>query len=233
MSEPEILDPEGPGGPGEGSAAASGVERLVELIQRQLPGRTVRVDVEARPPQAPRFRIEADGKGGMLVVQSGPLRTILVSFGGARFPFLLLPDADRAFAQIAERVRAIVAGELVVLEEQATPRLKRTTVFAAQGESLVRMVESGVEPGAAPAEARLSSFADAFNRAPTADERRTIRRLTGGLLGRLKRKVAEKILERAAGAVMGAVEQAATSAASSPDAHEGARTDDGRRNLTD
>jgi hypothetical protein len=211
MSDPEILDPEGPSS-SSSPAQSAGTEGLVQAIQQLLPGRALRVDVQERPGFGPSFRLEADGKGGLLVVETGPLHTVLVSFGGARFTFLLVPDPMKAKDQIVERVRALVHEELVVLEERATPRLVRTVVLEVKSGRIERIVDSGLEPRAAKAGedggAKLSSFEGAWSRAPSKEEKRRIDRLSGGVFAKLKRKIAETVLEKAAGAVMGAVEEA-------------------------
>lgn len=243
MSDPEILDSDAAG---SSDTASGDVERLVQQVQRGLqagagPGRALRVDVESRPHGGARFHLEADGPGGTLVVESGPLGTTLVSFGGARFPFVLASDPAVVLEQIGERVRQIAAEEIVVLEEQATGRLKRTTVLAVKDGRIEAVLDSGLEPstsalppetGAGP---RLSSFGGTWNRAPSREEARRINRLTGGLVGRLKRKVAEKLLERAAGMVMGAVERAAGAGQEEAraTAARDVTPDDGRRKLGD
>lgn len=243
MSDPEILDPDLSGGT-PGDSAAAEVERLAARVQRGLQQGSydgaARVDVDASSRAAPRLRISAAGPGGELVVESGPLGTLLLTFGGARFPFVLAPDAERALEQLGERVRQIAAEEIVVLEEQATTRLKRSTVLAVRGGRIEAVLDTSLEPGLAPGGPagpglRLSSFGGSWNRAPTREEARRISRLTGGLVGRLKRKVAEKILERAAGMVMAAVDRASEGqrSADAVDVTAAVRPDDGRRKLPD
>src|SRR5688500_8411373 len=95
MSDPEILDPEGKG-PAP-ATTATGIERLIREVQKALPGQAVRVDVAPATPGSPlppRFRLEAAGDGGEIVVESGPLMTALVSFRGARFSYFLSGDIE-------------------------------------------------------------------------------------------------------------------------------------------
>lgn len=221
MSDPEILDPEGPAT--AGTQTTSGIERLVAEVQRALPGRTVRVDVESRPPQPPRFRLEAQGEGGALIVESGLFFTANVSFRSARFAFSLAPgavDPEVVFSEIAARVKEIADEQLIVFEEPSSPPLLRTVVLKVAGGRLDTVVDGGVAPGQAEG-ARLWSFRGAWNREPSKQEKARIDSLTGGLLGKLKRKLLAKIVQKTAGAIMGAVEQAKGDVAS----------DDGSRTL--
>lgn len=242
MSDPEVLGPEGPAdAASRDSPAAMGsggsadvVERLLSAVQRALGAHVARSEVVpvAQSPLAPlgvRFRMEAVGPGGPLVVESGPLGAVLVGFKAARETFLLAPaSAELVIEQIAARVRAIVHEEVIVLEERATERLKRTTVFTVKGGRIAAVLDEGLEPTATPVDgAQLSSFGGTWSRAPTADERALMHRLRGGVMGRLKRKVAATLFDRATGAVLGAVERAAQGGA----AGAGPAPDDGRRRL--
>lgn len=213
MSDPEILDP-------LQAQSTSDIEDLLAQVQRALPGRTVRVDI-SRPSEPQRFRLEAEGEGGAIVLQSGPFFTASVVFRSARFSFSLAPgsDSEVVFRQMAARVRQLADDELVVFEEPAPPPLLRTVVLQVVNGRLESVVDSGIAPGHADAP-RLCSFRGTWARAPTRQERARIDQLTGGLVGALKRKVLAKILSKTAGSIMSAVEQAA--------AREG---DDGSRKL--
>ena len=226
MSDPEILDPEGPAT--AGTQTTSGIERLVTEVQRALPGRTVRVDVESRAPHPPRFRLEAEGEGGAIVVESGPFFTANVSFRSARFGFSLAPGAantEETFAAIAARVKDFADEDLVVFEEGSAPPLLRTVVLGVGNGRIDNVVDSGIAPGNA-ADARLWSFRGTWNRAPTKQEKARIDKLTGGLVGKMKRKLLAKIVSKTAGSILGAVEQAAENARA-----DAAQPDDGSRKL--
>ncbi len=243
MVDPEILDPEPGGRAGDAGAGqepplstTAGVERLVALVQKALPGRTVRVDVEAvdpgrpRSPLAggPRFRIEAEGEGGPLVVESGPLMMITVFFRRARFPYNAMAGGAAVADAVAAQVGAVAREELVVLEEQTSAHLMRTTVLRVKDGRFVEIVDSGLEPHeGTPSPARLHSFDGAFDRPPTKQERARVDKLGGGLMGKLKRKLAEKVFTAAAGQLKKSLQTVADEVARDA----GVTPDDGRRRL--
>jgi hypothetical protein len=206
MSDPEILDPEGP--TTAGVPTTSLVERLVTEVQKALPGRTVRVDVEDRPPRAPHFRLEAVGEGGAIGVSSGPFFTVTVSFRSARFGFSLATGPEAVIADIAARVKSIADEDIVIFEEPSSPPLLRTVVLAVADGRIDAVIDSGLAPGTVDG-ARLSSFQGAWSRAPTKLEMKRIDQLTGGVVAKLKRKVLAKIVSKTAGSLQSAVEQAA------------------------
>ena len=238
MSDPEILDPEGPAP----STTSQGVERLVAAVQKALPGRTVRVDVDERAPRTqvgamlgaqlgggPKFRLEANGEGGPIVVESGPFGTINVSFRSARFGFTgAVPggDVDAAYRQVADRVRELADETLVVYEEPSSSALLRTVTLRVDAGRIDAVVDSGVLPGTTTS-ASLHSFRGSWSRAPSKLEKKRIDKLTGGLVGRLKRKVLGKVFEKAAGSLAEAAQQVA----SDVQRDIAARADDGSRKL--
>jgi hypothetical protein len=234
MSDPEILDPEGPAP----STTSQGVERLVAAVQKALPGRTVRVDVDERGPRTqvgamlgggPKFRLEATGEGGPMVVESGPFGTINVSFKSARFGFsgaVAGGDVDAAYRQVAERVRELADEELVVFEEPSSSSLLRTVILRVDAGRIEAVVDSGVLPGTTSSPS-MHSFRGTWSRAPSKQEKKRIDKLTGGLVGRLKRKVLGKVFEKAAGSLAEAAQQVA----SDVQRDMAARADDGSRKL--
>lgn len=237
MSDPEILDPE-PAGTA-GTQTSGGIERLVSAVQRALPGRTVRVHVEPYdatkprlPFMGPRFRIEAEGKGGTLVVESGALFVVQVAFGTARFTVdggAHGPGPDVVVEKIVERVRAFAHDELVVLEEQKAPRLLRTTVLRVADGRFVEVVDNDLVPQeGTEGDVRFISFNNTFSGRPSTQQRAQLDKLAGGLFGKLKRKLAEKVFAKATEAIAATMNKAAGGSRSAGDDDD---DDDGRRKL--
>lgn len=240
MSDPEILDPEGPAP----STTTQGIERLVAAVQRALPGRTVRVDVDAHGPRTqvgamlgggPKFRLEAAGEGGPVVVESGPFGTINVVFKSARFGFsgaapAMGGDVDAVYGDVAKKVRALAEEELIVYEEPTSSSLVRTVILRVDGGRIEGVEDSGVLPGSA-SEARLHSFRGTWSRVPSRQEKKRIDKLTGGLVGRLKRKVLGKVFEKAAGQLADAAQQVSENVQRDLEQRERVRADDGSRKL--
>jgi hypothetical protein len=213
MADPEILDAEESGN----------IESLVSAVQRALPGRAVKVDVDPRGA----FRVECAGDNGPILVESGPLLTATVSFRSARFTFTLFNGFDKAKRDIVDKVRALAADEIVVFEEQRAARVLRTVTLRCEGEKLVEVLEGGIVPKSGEMSGpTLSSFSGAFTGAPTTEQMRVIDKLTGGVLGKLKRRVAERVLSGVANRLARNFERvAADQSASTID------VDDGRRKL--
>jgi hypothetical protein len=160
----------------------------------------------------PKFRLQASGEGGPIVVESGPFGTINVSFHSARFGYSgATPggDVDAVYAQVAQRVRELADEELVVYEEPSSSSLLRTVIVRVAGGRIESVVDSGVLPGATSDGPRLHSFRGTWSRAASKLEKKQVDKLTGGLMGRLKRKVLGKVFEKAAGSLADAAQQVA------------------------
>jgi hypothetical protein len=211
MSDPEILGPEG-----ASPDPRRHLEKLLAEIQKQLPGRTLKVEVDGDPPRG--FHASAAGPKGDLEVSATPL-LVTVSFRGARSAFFPGPSVEE---EIVRRVGQIVRDEVVVVEHVERPGLRRSTTVRVENGRFVAVEDDGQLPyDGQPDEPRATSFSGAWDRALTKEERRWLAKHTGGFVGKLKRRLIGKVFQKVAQPFLEQQQQGGVRV----------ETDDGRRRL--
>ncbi|HEY4223574.1 MAG TPA: hypothetical protein VGO62_19590, partial [Myxococcota bacterium] len=192
------------------SSHAPVVDRVVDCMERALPGHAVRVSIEdrdatrARSPfqQGPRFVVDvrpgtdAHDDGAIIALASGPLFSLVLTFCSARFTFDGTPGhIDASLAAISARVQELGHDELVVVEQQRTDRLLRSTVVRVDRGRVLDVVDSGVLPHAGTVSAaRFRSFGGSLRGPLSREQKRAIDKKTGGLMGRVRRAIGERVL---------------------------------------